>query len=99
MAGQSLEHAIMFLGSRRMFQGRMRLQEAITDLQHASAYLQKSGKYPNLAAYVGALIVFYRGELVKVLRPGVAPMVAEELYGAQGKLLAADPILTPSAAN
>ena len=99
MAGQALEHAIAFLQSRRVFQGLMRLREAIGDLQHAVTYLKKSGKYPELEKYIGALITFYQGELGKVMRPGSAPAVGDELYAAQGQLAAADPILFPTAAS
>ncbi len=99
MAGQSLEQAIAFLQSRRVFQGLMRLRAAIGDLQHAATYLKDSGKYPELEKYVGALVIFYQGESGKVMRPGSAPKVGDELYAAQGQLAAADPLLFPAAAH
>ncbi|MBF6555557.1 MAG: hypothetical protein IVW52_05195 [Acidimicrobiales bacterium] len=99
LAGQSIEHAISLLKSRRVFQGRMHVQQAVGDLQHAASYLKASGQYPALLSYTEALIAFYTGEAARVVRPANAPAVGDALYSAQGNLLQADPVLFPSVAH
>jgi hypothetical protein len=90
-AGTSVESAIDSLRNRRVFQGRISVMRAVSDLQHAAAYARESGRYPALLAYLEKLAAFYNAEAAKVLRPATAPALANELYGAQGLLLAGDP--------
>jgi len=96
MAAENVEAASTFLRSRLVFRGRSALEQAAGNLTQAAAYA--GGAYPALHDFLGKLAAFYHGEAVSVVRPALAPAVADRVVGNQGNLLSADPLLNPSAA-
>jgi hypothetical protein len=93
MAGEAAEHTISEAMAGRPLAARGAIQRVIDNLNHAAAYLKSAGTYPQLQSYVDELIVFYRNlaNKLRVVNLRDIKSVGQEIYNAQGALLAADP--------
>lgn len=90
-AGASVEAAIQYLSARRIFQGRMAVNQAAGLLSSAASLVRQQGSQPALLNLLTQLAAWYQGQAQKIIRPASAPEIAAALQGAQGTLLAADP--------
>jgi hypothetical protein len=94
LAGQEAEQAAASLRLRRIFPGRLHLQNVARHLADAAVYLTASGQFPTVLAYVkGTLIPFYSAQAQQVLRPQLAPKIADAISSNQGNLLSTDVLL------